>query len=56
MTAEEYEEARGSSMTFVVAPGHELPDVEHVVFTTERYRIVEKEGEAAAVAARTNPR
>jgi hypothetical protein len=56
MTAQEYEDVRASATTFIVAPGHELPDVEHVVTTNERYRVVEKEGEAAAIAARTDPR
>ena len=56
MTSEEYEEVRSSATCFVVAPGHELPDVEHIVDATERYCVVEKEGEAAAVAVRTDPR
>ena len=56
MTADEYEDVRRMSTTFVVAPGHELPDVERVVETNERFRIVEKEGDAAAVAMRTDPR
>jgi hypothetical protein len=56
MTAEEYADVRRASTTFVVAPGHEIPDVERVVDSNERYRIVDKEGEAAAVAIRTDPR
>jgi hypothetical protein len=56
MTAQEYEDVRKASTTFVVAPGHELPDVERVVATNERFRVVEKEGEAAAVASHTDPR
>jgi hypothetical protein len=56
MTAQEYEDVRSTSTTFVVAPGHELPEVERVVGSNERFRVVEKEGEAAAVAARTEPR
>ena len=56
MTAKEYEQVRELATTFVVAPGHELPDVEHIVAANERYRVVEKEGEAAAVAVRTDPR
>jgi hypothetical protein len=56
MTADEYEQVRELSTTFVVAPGHELPDVERIVATNERYRVVEKEGEAALVAVRTDPR
>jgi hypothetical protein len=55
MTAAEYEKVRERATTFVVAPGHELNDVEHVIETTERYRVVEKEGEAATVAAETDP-
>jgi hypothetical protein len=56
MTAGEYADVRKRSTTFVVAPGHELPDVERVVETNERFRIVDKEGEAALVAIRTDPR
>jgi|SRR4051812_42213409 len=56
MTAEEYEAVRASATTFVVAPGHELPDVERVTEANDRFRIVEKLGEAAAIAARTDPR
>ena len=55
MTAAEYEAVREKPTTFVVAPGHELNDVEHVVETTERYRVVEKQGEAATVAVETDP-
>ena len=56
MTAAEYEQARAKSTTFVVAPGHQLPEVERVVATTERYVLVEKVGEAAAVAVRNDSR
>jgi len=56
MTAPEYEQARAKSTTFVVAPGHQLPEVERVVETTERYVLVEKVGEAAAVAVRDDSR
>ena len=55
MTAAEYDVVRSRPTTFVVALGHELTDVEHVVESTERYRIVEKEGEAAEVAIQTDP-
>src|SRR5262245_18128061 len=56
MTAQEYENVLSSPTTFVVSLGHELPDVEHVISSNERFRVVDKEGEAAAVAARTDPR
>jgi hypothetical protein len=55
MTAEEYESVRARSTTFVVVPGHEIADVEHVVETTERFHVVEKEGDAADVAVQTDP-
>lgn len=54
MTASEYAEARARSTTFVVAPGHELLEIERVVATTDRYRLVEKQGEAAVVAVRAD--
>jgi hypothetical protein len=56
MTFEEYEAVRAGATTFVVAPGHELPDVETVTHTTDRFRVVEKNGEAATIASRTDPR
>jgi hypothetical protein len=54
MTAAEYEHARARSTTFIVKPGHELPEIERVIETTDRYVLVEKQGEAAAVAVRTD--
>ena len=55
MTVAEYGAVRAKSTTFVVAPGHELNDVEHVVDATERFRVVEKVGDAARVAIQTDP-
>jgi hypothetical protein len=55
VTAPEYEGVRARPTTFVVALGHALPEAEHVVETTDRYEVVEKEGEAAGVAVRTDP-
>ena len=50
MTAAEYAAIRSRSTTFLVVPGHALTDVETVIETTERFEVVEKEGEAARVA------
>jgi hypothetical protein len=55
MTVAEYEAVRSSPTTFVIFPGHAIPDVESVVGTTERFQVVEKEGEAARVAIETEP-
>ena len=56
ITAAEYEAVRSESTTFIVVPGHEEPDVEHVVKETDRYLVVDKHGEAALIADRTDPR
>jgi hypothetical protein len=38
----EYEQVRAEPTTFLVAPGHEQTDIEHVVSDLGRYRIVDK--------------
>jgi hypothetical protein len=55
-TRAEYEAIRAVGTHFVVLPGHEDPAVEHVVHQTERFLVVEKEGEAAHEAEESNPR
>jgi hypothetical protein len=56
MTLAEYEGARADATVFLVAPGHELPEIEDVVRRTEQYQLVKKRGEAAAIAERDDPR
>ena len=46
----EYEEARLDPAQFVVAPGHELPEIEEVVFVGQDFQIVRKQGAAAVMA------
>lgn len=55
-TRAEYEAIRAVGTHFVVLPGHEDPSVEHVVHQTERFLVVEKEGEAAHEAEESDPR
>lgn len=55
MTVAEYEGVRARATTFVIAPGHAILEVESVVETTERFQVVEKEGDAARVAIETEP-
>jgi hypothetical protein len=55
-TPAEYEAVRAVATHFVVLPGHEDPAVEHVVQQTDRFLIVEKEGEAAHEAEESDPR
>jgi hypothetical protein len=52
---EDYERARATFERFVVAPGHELLEVEDVVERHPGYLIVEKRGVAAEVAAGRDP-
>jgi hypothetical protein len=57
LTLEEYERVRAEPTHFVIAHGHEAPDVERVVEKTDRYAVVEKfSGEAERIAVETDPR
>lgn len=51
-----YEEVRRHSDRFVIAPGHERPDVESVLEQGPGYLVVAKRGEAAEVARDDDPR
>jgi len=42
MTLAEYDRVRSQDDRFVVAPGHETEDLEHVVERTDRYAVVDK--------------
>jgi hypothetical protein len=53
--ASEYEAVRSSAKRFLVARGHELPEVERVVEDNERFCIVEKTMETEFMAE-TDPR
>lgn len=55
MTVAEYEGVRARATTFVISPGHAILDVESIVETTERFQVVEKQGDAAQVAIQTEP-
>lgn len=52
----EYEQVRADPKQFVIAPGHELPEIEHVVARNNGYQIVVKEGEAAEFVTEHDPR
>jgi hypothetical protein len=43
LTRPEYQAVRANADRFVVAPGHVLPEVEHVVATSSGYAVVEKD-------------
>jgi hypothetical protein len=56
LTLAEYEQVRDEPTHFAVRPGHEIPDVEDVVERHDRYTVVQKTGDAAALAVETDPR
>ena len=56
ITTAEYEGLRADPTRFAVAHGHEEPGVEQVVFSNDRYAVIEKFGEATRIAHETDPR
>ena len=55
MTPTAYEALRADALLFVIAPGHETPEVERVVEAREDYEIVRKRaGEPAELARATD--
>jgi hypothetical protein len=56
LTRGRYERARSQPTWFIVARGHELPDIERVVADFGDYRLVEKQDEAAEIVAERDPR
>jgi hypothetical protein len=54
---DEYEAVRRDPAQFVIVPGHDVPEAESVIFTSERYAIVRKHpGGPEQLAAETDPR
>jgi len=56
LTLAEYEGVRSDPTQFAVALGHELPEIEEVVFVGDDYQVVRKHGAAAALATEQDPR
>ena len=55
LTLPAYDVVRADRTQFVVAPGHDLPEIEDVVVRAIDYQIVRKRGDAARLATRTDP-
>lgn len=49
LSVEEYREVRSDGRHFALVPGHANPALERVVRQTDRYAVVEKEGETGAL-------
>ena len=56
VTLEEYERARQDPLLFLLLPGHEIPDVEHVLVRSDAYVVVRKDPGAAPLVEETDPR
>ena len=56
LTIPEYESVRENPTRFIVALGHELPEIETVVLRKGAYQIVTKRGEAADYVTEHDPR
>ena len=50
LTIEEYEHVRSESNSFLVLPGHQVPEVERVIEANARYVVVAKLGAGEPVA------
>jgi hypothetical protein len=52
-----YERLRADPTQFVVVPGHEIPDVEHIIEEHETFNLIRKDpGGPAELARETDPR
>ena len=56
LTTEEYENVRSDPGCFLVAPNHEVPAVEEIVRSTDRYLVVRKLGRGHSLAVEFDPR
>jgi hypothetical protein len=57
LTLAKYEQVRSNPTHFVIAPGHEIIDVERVIEQYDDFAVVEKfSGEAERIAVETDPR
>ena len=56
LSVEEYELVRSDPASFFVTPGHEVPEVEETVSSTDRYVVVRKLGVGRSVALRFDSR
>jgi hypothetical protein len=56
VTRAQYESVRAVPTHFIVLPDHIDPEIEHVVFSDDRFVVVEKEGAAARNAEAHDPR
>jgi hypothetical protein len=56
LTLAAYEAVRSEPTQFVVALGHELPEIQVVISRGDGYQLVRKQGDAADLVAQKDPR
>jgi hypothetical protein len=56
MPMSDYEQVRADPLQFAIVPGHDDRAVEVVIARERTYNLVRKRGEAAALAAQSDPR
>jgi hypothetical protein len=56
VTSEEYERVRSSSLWFLVALGHVVPEIERLVAENERFAVVEKTLDERDILVAADPR
>jgi hypothetical protein len=56
LTTQRYEQVRADPRTFVIVPGHAIPEVEEIVDEGAGFEVVRKHDEEAEIAERTDPR
>jgi hypothetical protein len=52
----DYERVRAHGSRFLIAPRHDLPEIERIVEQNDGWWVIEKEGEAGEVAKDLDPR
>jgi hypothetical protein len=53
---DEYEAIRAEATRFLIVPGHDVPGAERIVSENDRFVVVEKQADAAAIAEKFDPR
>jgi hypothetical protein len=56
LSDDEYDQVRSDPLLFAVLPGHEIPDVEEIVRSNERFSVVRKHVGEEIIARETDPR
>ena len=56
LTTADYERVRADGARFFIFPGHELPEIEHILERHDGWSLIEKKGDAAEYTRDVDPR